>query len=168
MKILLNDSVGKSEHYSCLESLDSALGDFSLDCPVDAKLLVRQQSDNVYKLSGNLQVSITSSCDRCCKEIPIHVDREFCYVLRIGQEPENTSEYQCSEEDFETLYLTEAAIDSNALIVEQLLLAIPLQRLCEESCKGLCKECGINLNIMKCQCGEINPNSPFAILKTLK
>ncbi len=168
MKTLLADIVGKREQYSFSESIDSPLYDFRQGGPVTASLLVRQQSEKVYTLSGELQASAKANCDRCGNSIPLHIDREFHYVLHISDEPEGDAEHQCSDEDCEILYLDESAIDSEAIVAEQLLLAIPVQRLCDSSCKGLCPECGINLNEKKCKCGEINSNSPFAILKTLQ
>jgi len=168
VKILLADIVGKDRKFSYLESLDSLLSDFTLKSPVEAVLLARQKNEDSYMLSGTVKASVTVGCDRCGKIIPLPVSREFQYVLHIGEQPERNAEYQCNDEDCEALYLNEAAIECEAIVEEQLLLAMPVQRLCDESCKGLCKECGINLNVKKCQCGEFNSNSPFAILKKLQ
>jgi uncharacterized protein len=168
MKIILTDILGNGGSYSCLESLDSLQCDFSLKSPVVAILCARQQSEEKYVLSGTVKASVETSCDRCGKEISLHVNRKFQYILYIGQEPECNAEYQCNDDDCEMLYLDEAAIECKAIVVEQLLLAMPVQRLCGSSCKGLCKECGTNLNEKMCKCGEFNSNSPFAILKKLQ
>lgn len=168
MKILLTDIVGKSEQYRLVELPDSPRYDFRLEGPVEATLLVRQKSEVTYLLSGALQASATAKCDRCGKKVTLTIDKDFRYTLHIGEESEGDAEHQCSDEDCETLHLDEAAIESDAIITEQLLLAIPLQRLCDETCKGLCRECGIDLNEKKCKCGESNSNSPFAILKKLQ
>jgi uncharacterized protein len=86
----------------------------------------------------------------------------------MSDAPELAAEYQCSDKDLETLYLTEASVESKDIVSEQLLLALPAHRLCKTGCKGLCKRCGVDLNNEKCQCEENNTNSPFAILKTLQ
>lgn len=168
MKVLLTDIVGKSEQYRLVESPNSSLYDFRLEGPVEAKLLARQQSEVKYLLSGTLQALATAKCDRCGKKVTLAIDKDFRYTLHIGEEAESDAEHQCSDEDCETLHLDEAAIESDAITTEQLLLAIPVQRLCDETCKGLCRECGIDLNEKKCKCGESNSNSPFAILKKLQ
>ena len=168
MKILLTEIAGKCGQFSCSESFDSSLYDFEMQSVAKAELLIRQQNEELYTLSGTLQASLETACDRCGREIPLSVNREFRYVLRIGLEPECTVEHQCSDEVCETPYLAQAALESKTIIAEQLLLAVPQQRLCDRACKGLCKECGCNLNKKKCQCGESNANSPFAILKTLQ
>ena len=35
---------------------------------------------------------------------------------------------------------------------EQFYLALPMKPLCRESCRGLCPECGTNLNTGTCSC----------------
>jgi len=167
VKILLTEIAGKCGQFSCSEALDTSLYDFEMQSLAEAGLLIRQQNEDTYILSGTLRVLVKTACDRCAKEILLSVNREFRYVLRIGKELECTTERQCSDEDCEMLYLEEAALDSKTILAEQLLLAIPRQRLCDQACKGICKECGCNLNKKKCQCGESNADSPFAILKTL-
>ena len=54
-------------------------------------------------------------------------------------------------------------------IRDNILLDVPLIRLCNEGCKGICSECGNDLNTNQCECqkeGEVD--SRFAVLKTLK
>ena len=168
MKINLTDIIGKNEQFSCLESLDSLLYGVALDSPVDAIVIASQKDDENYTLSGTIRGAVITACDRCGREISIDFEREFQYIVCIGSQPECSAEYQCSNEDCEILYLAEAAIDSETIIAEQFVLAIPVQRLCNDLCKGLCKECGVDLNKKVCMCGEDNSNSPFAILKKLQ
>ncbi|MCK5011414.1 MAG: DUF177 domain-containing protein, partial [Deltaproteobacteria bacterium] len=59
-------------------------------------------------------------------------------------------------------------IDKVPLIREQILLHIPLYPLCHETCKGICPQCGSNLNHSLCQCDkEEVAGSKFEILKKL-
>jgi uncharacterized protein len=37
---------------------------------------------------------------------------------------------------------------------EQVLLAVPLKVICRQDCKGLCPQCGKNLNTESCSCAE--------------
>ena len=43
-------------------------------------------------------------------------------------------------------------VDLLPMIREQLILATPMQCLCQEECQGLCQTCGINLNEGVCKC----------------
>jgi uncharacterized protein len=52
-------------------------------------------------------------------------------------------------------------------IRQAFLLELPLSYVCKESCKGLCPQCGANLNISQCKCGKKITNTPFDSLKKL-
>jgi uncharacterized protein len=60
----------------------------------------------------------------------------------------------------------DAHIDLAPLFREFALLEIPLKPLCREDCKGLCIECGQNLNEKDCGHRE-EIDSPFSALKEL-
>lgn len=46
-------------------------------------------------------------------------------------------------------------LDLEPLLREQLLLAVPFAPLCSETCKGLCSQCGADLNREPCSCEPI-------------
>ena len=167
MKIVLADLVGKTTKFSC-EGCELPPTDGNLHSVPWVDLQVQAKGKDRYLLSGTLGAVVTSRCDRCGKSITIELNKAFQYTLIVGPEPEYGADYQCNEEDFQTYYLKEAAIDPELLLVEQLVLAMPLQRLCSETCQGLCPECGININEDTCQCSGINKNSPFAVLQSLQ
>ncbi len=168
MKILLTDIIEKGDVFTFLETVDSFYDGCEIQISVQNSIKVIQQKRNMYTLAGVLKAPVVSRCDRCGKKIRIELDRHYEYILQVGEAPEFADEYQCSDEDCETLYLAEASIESKEIISEQLMLALPVHRLCDTGCKGLCKACGVDLNIEKCQCEEDNTNSPFAILRTLQ
>ena len=56
------------------------------------------------------------------------------------------------EEDLETSYYRDDQIDLNELLREQFYLALPMKPLCQDGCRGLCPQCGTNLNQGACDC----------------
>ena len=56
------------------------------------------------------------------------------------------------EDDLETSYYRDDQIDLNELLREQFYLALPMKPLCLEDCRGLCSQCGTNLNAGACGC----------------
>ena len=51
---------------------------------------------------------------------------------------------------------------------DALLLELPYRFLCSEDCKGLCSNCGINLNLGTCTCHEEEEvTNPFSALKAI-
>lgn len=136
---------------------------------VDAEISVRRVPDDSAVLHGKLKCSLGFSCDSCCEKVVFDIDSTFEYVLRNEVDDAlEEQEKECSEEDINTLYLEGSVVDLDEILREQLFLAIPDRRLCSQNCKGLCPECGINRNNETCNCGEVNTNSPFAVLKKLK
>lgn len=56
-------------------------------------------------------------------------------------------------------------IDLEPLIREYTFLEIPIKPICKIDCKGLCGECGQNLNDKDCGHSQADSASPFTILK---
>ncbi|MCQ5072305.1 YceD family protein, partial [Adlercreutzia sp. DFI.6.23] len=62
----------------------------------------------------------------------------------------------------------DAAYHLVPLILAALLLEVPLVPLCDDDCKGLCPQCGANLDEGPCGCSRDEADveaSPFAALK---
>ena len=54
------------------------------------------------------------------------------------------------------------------ILREQIVLAMPMQRVCREDCKGICPTCGSNRNETPCDCKEDRSGSRWAALEGLK
>src|ERR671919_630513 len=77
-------------------------------------------------------------------------------------------ESEVREEDLETSFYRNEQIDLNELLREQFYLALPMKPLCRDECKGLCPQCGTNLNTGTCDCGPGWEDPRLAALKQLK
>lgn len=168
MKIVLVDITAKNHRFNIVEPVVFLDEGVEQTVDVQAEFLVRQNKEDMYGLCGNLKTQVLKSCDRCGKAVQYYIDEDFQYQLLLQEEPQLASEYHCSDEDYEMLYLAEPEIDSSEILSEQLLLALPLHIICTDDCKGLCDRCGVDLNNEQCTCRESNENSPFAILKKLQ
>jgi uncharacterized protein len=60
-----------------------------------------------------------------------------------------------------------AVIDIDLLVREELLLAAPVQVLCQQGCKGICPTCGADRNAAACDCGSAEIDPRWAGLKEL-
>jgi uncharacterized protein len=70
-------------------------------------------------------------------------------------------------EDTELILPDDFQINLSPLIREYLYLDIPINPVCQPSCKGLCPVCGENLNETDCQHDENTIDDRLSILKTL-
>lgn len=59
-------------------------------------------------------------------------------------------------------------INLGALLWQELVLALPIKVLCKPECKGICLECGKNLNQKSCNCSTGKLDSRMNILKNIK
>ena len=59
-------------------------------------------------------------------------------------------------------------LDLGAICWEEFVLALPVNPLCRPDCKGLCPQCGANLNDGPCQCAPEEGDPRMAVLRGLK
>jgi uncharacterized protein len=70
--------------------------------------------------------------------------------------------------DLDITYLSDDFIELGDVLTEQLQLQVPFQPLCKETCKGMCTQCGADLNQGRCACAKITKNTAFSVLQNLK
>ena len=106
-------------------------------------------------LAVNIGVSavIDSECARCLKPVSLEISGElgYLYYPRKAGEPDELDEYMTVEAN-----LSGRVIDVMPQIQESIYTLIPTKILCREDCKGLCPECGADLNEGSCSCKREN------------
>ncbi|MBC7693775.1 MAG: DUF177 domain-containing protein [Methylotenera sp.] len=73
-----------------------------------------------------------------------------------------------SGKDLDINYIAEDYIDLADVLTEQIQLQVPFQPLCKADCKGMCTQCGADLNVGRCACAKITASNAFSALKDLK
>ena len=101
-------------------------------------------------MAGHVTGEIELVCSRCLEPftLPIASDFDLRYVPRIENVGEGEREVE--EDDLATAFYDDEQIDLAHLIMEQFQLALPMKPLCKDACKGLCPQCGTNLNTGSC------------------
>ena len=114
-----------------------------------------------------LRTSLEFTCSRCLKRFITPVDSDFNVYYVKGKAEAGENELKTG--DLEINFLDDGAIDTDDVLMGQLSLDVPMQPLCSEGCKGLCKSCGEDLNQGECSCqaGE-KGDLRFARLKDFK
>ncbi len=109
-------------------------------------------------MQGNFSAETTIDCVRCLKEFNFPLTWEITELYAFNQK---------SVSESELLVPDDAHIDLAPLIREYALLEIPIKPLHDPDCKGLCIECGQDLNIKDCGHNQDSDDSPFSVLKKL-
>jgi uncharacterized protein len=94
---------------------------------------------------------------------------EAAFELRYIPHTENIGEgeREIEEDDLTTAYYREGLVDVVDLLREQFQLSLPMKPLCADGCRGLCPQCGINLNRGTCSCETAWEDPRLAPLKGL-
>ena len=100
------------------------------------------------EISGKVTGSVTLSCYRCLKafELPLSLPvREHALWL-------SDSDTEAGGETVDEYAVIAGVLDLLPVLRDAICLALPVQRVCSEDCKGLCPVCGTDLNVNRCDC----------------
>lgn len=135
------------------ERVDGA-GEVRASCPVAFDVRAVRAGGGV-RVSGSLSAELAVDCVRCLAAFPYAVEREFDVNYRRAVVSGGADEAELDEIDLDLDYYGDEGIDLQQLLGEQLLLSLPMKPLCQTECKGLCSQCGINLNDKTCDCKPV-------------
>lgn len=107
-------------------------------------------------VQGELEIGIEDECYRCLEPVSrnLNIKLEELYSY---QTPEN-AEFRVHDDGI---------LDLAPLLRAESLIILSRGLLCRENCKGLCPECGANLNYEICDCGFENLDPRLAQLRQL-
>ena len=135
--------------------------------PVALAFDIHKDKDQ-FHLVGDVRTTLELPCSRCLEPFQSPVDSHF--DLRYQPKTENTGEgeREIEEDDLTTAFYADEEIDLGQLMQEQFYLSLPMKPLCGDDCKGLCPQCGRNLNRDTCDCKRDWEDPRFAALRELK
>ena len=128
-------------------------------------------------LEGEIGGSLDLACSRCLTRYRAPIRERFRLVLepagdRVPADPEGAAALAQAglylADELESGWFRGPEIHLDRFVGEILALAVPVQPLCREDCRGLCARCGIDRNVASCSCAEERPASPFAVLAALR
>ncbi len=118
----------------------------------------------LVNVSGSIELKAAASvcvrydCDRCCECYEAELNFEIDELLR----KENSRNENDGNPD--VVYFTGNAVELDEIIKKSLFMNLPAKRLCSDDCKGLCPQCGKNLNLGKCGCDDRPVDPRFDVL----
>jgi len=117
-----------------------------------------------YLLLAHLAGSLATTCTRCLEAARLPVEAQVTVTYVPADEDEELGD------DADVVGFAGKEIHIDDEVRDEILLAIPLQVLCSESCRGLCSVCGGNRNAVPCECEAERRQSAsrFAALGKLK
>jgi uncharacterized protein len=126
---------------------------------LDADLRAESVVEGVL-VTGEVRGQAVHQCARCLKQLPSGVEVEVC-ELYYGPGHEAPA-------DEDAYSVKGVEIDLEPMLRDAVALALPLNPLCSEDCKGICARCGRDLNLKDCDCKEEEGDPRWAALDALR
>ena len=163
----LENGKGTFAHTYQPEELD--LGDerVTLNQPVQVSGSVRRSGTEII-VSGRLSSQVNVECDRCLKRIDLPVSNDFKVDYVTEQDYESSRAAELSTDELDVSVFDGESINVDELVKEQILLSAPDRALCRDDCKGICSNCGADLNTGACNCQESEIDPRWEALKKFK
>lgn len=111
------------------------LSPFKVECVIT-------NTGEIFTVAGKFKSTLGLHCGRCLDEFVFPV--EVAFDAAFAQQ----------SEDDEIRQLNGDEIILDDILYEALMLDLPLKLLCNDECKGLCAQCGCNLNEKQCTCSQ--------------
>lgn len=132
--------------------LDLSAQSFSGGCPFTSPVSVKGEVHNItgiVELAGEADFVLSLECDRCATGLryPVSIKVSHTLVTHLND-----------EDNDELLLINEMRFDLDSLVTEDIFLGLPAKFLCRDDCKGLCPQCGRDLNEGPCGCAK--PTDP--------
>ena len=148
------------------EDVGDEVDAYRIVAPVDLAFEIHKDKDK-FRLVGHVATELELPCSRCLEPFRLPVASPFDLRYLPVSEASSDAEREVDDEDLETSYYENDAIDLNELLREQFYLVLPMKPLCKEDCRGLCAHCGTNLNTGTCDCAAVWEDPRLAPLKEL-
>lgn len=115
---------------------------------------------HILLVNGTVEAAVEFTCSRCLQPFRRHLrlpyQEEFCHINQLHNVPSEARE-RVHGFTGETIALDET-------VAETIILSLPMRALCREDCRGICPECGQDLNEGSCNCRPSDVDPRLAVL----
>jgi len=141
-----------------LEALEVGGQIFTFVTPVEAAGEVVNRNQ-LFHVKGVTRATVSTNCANCLEpfELNLRGSLEEVYT-RMDDDFTN-------DPDSEMIGFNGDVIDVEPEVIKSLLLEIPMRLVCSPDCRGLCQQCGSNLNVQPCNCQVEDIDPRLAVLK---
>ncbi len=159
----LEEGLNESEWSETPEELHIENEEFDFSKPIQTHMTVFKMGESLT-VSGETEFELGMSCARCLEPFTKRMTGGFKFILQKGRP--RTME---GDEDEAIIWLDDAMgkIDIGEQVKDYILLEIPMNPVCRESCAGLCPSCGQNFNLGRCDCKEEKTDPRWEALQGL-
>lgn len=153
----------QSDWVTNIPELVDELSDLGLSKDIDIDLNVTRIIKEV-SVNGLINFGLKAKCSRCLSDVELDLKSDVNLILT----PKDELLSESGDGDLDQDFYEGDTVDISGYLRELIAISIPFNIICSEQCKGLCSNCGINLNNADCNCEKKQKKSAFAVLKDIK
>ncbi|MFQ6132454.1 MAG: DUF177 domain-containing protein [Armatimonadota bacterium] len=167
--------------FDCLQELQRAQGTVTCDIegplppgaeleaigPVRGQIRLTNVGGGKIHARGTVEVDLRLECNRCLCPLQEAVRAEVgegCALVQVDAPEAYVAE---AEEEEALPIVDDDIIDLSELVRQNLVVNVPAVPLCSPNCRGLCSQCGQNLNEGDCGCRAERVDPRLAKLQEL-
>ena len=154
----INRSLGSSLEIN--DEYETSFEDLQLAAPLQVKLKLSNTGGSIL-VKGNIKTKVVLVCSRCASDyeqvLDVPVEELF---VSDNADDHRADDDEVRAEDLCVFTYENDTIDLDELFRDNLLSSLPFRPLCSENCKGLCGECGADLNKEACRCQKSEETDP--------
>nr|WP_239081610.1 DUF177 domain-containing protein [Streptomyces sp. SID9727] len=118
--------------------------------PVQLDLRLESVMEGVL-VTGTARATVEGECVRCLEPLSREVEADFQEMFSYPDADDRNhgkpaDPVDDAEDDEDRLFLEDGLFDLEPVLRDAVVLALPMQPVCKESCAGLCSECGVRLD----------------------
>lgn len=121
------------------------------------------KAEQAVLATGRIAVPVAFECVRCLREFPAALDIPVSTQF-VPPPSVPLGEHPMPSDEAEDYYYRDDGIVLDDLIRQEVLLAVPFNPQCRDDCRGLCAQCGQDLNKGACACAP-PPDPRWAVLR---
>ena len=147
--------------------LDFHSADFRQSGPLDVRATAELVEGHI-RIYGQMSVRVELVCARCLEAVSEEVSRDFDLYYRPASTTPQEAEVHLADGETEVAFFSGDGLFLADILTEQVTLQLPMKAICRADCRGLCPQCGANLNHEECRCETRTVDPRLAPLSRLK
>lgn len=136
----------------------------TVTCKNPFEVTVKQIEKDVVTISFEIIVNVVRICSRCLEAVDCEYQLSVFRNVNMAKREAYTED--ASDADVIS-YIEDCNLDVDMLVLDELYTILPMNVVCKEDCKGICKVCGTNLNESTCNCDQTVPDPRMAVFSDI-
>lgn len=113
------------------------------------------------RVMGEGKITFSAHCSRCLREVETTLD---LVIDRMVYAPDRIPS---PEDGDDQEYMNGYQMNVEELLRNEIVINWPMKILCRPDCRGICRQCGQDLNTGTCDCDTFVPDPRMAVIKDI-